>query len=84
MSEKSSRIQGFYKKTISERIEIVKEWADLTAEEVETLKKTLEPMGGENGNFFIENVIGVMQVPMGVATNFKINGKDYLVPLALE
>ncbi len=84
MSEKSSRFQGFYKKTISERIDIVKDWADLTTEEVDTLKKSLEPMGGENGNFFIENVIGVMQVPMGIATNFKINGKEYLVPLALE
>ena len=84
MSEKSSRLQGFYKKTISERIDIVKEWAGLTPEEVTTLKKSLEPMGGEEGNFFIENVVGVMQVPMGVATNFKINGKDYLVPLALE
>ena len=85
MSEKTSRFSGFFKKTIEERIQIVKEWANLTDEEVATLHATLQPMGGmEHGNFFIENVVGVMQVPLGIATNFKVNGKDYLVPLALE
>ena len=85
MSEKTSRFSGFFKKTIEERIQIVKEWANLTDEEVTTLHATLQPMGGmEHGNFFIENVVGVMQVPLGIATNFKVNGKDYLVPLALE
>ena len=84
MTEKTSRLKGFYKKSISERIQEIKEWADLTDDEVATLHKTLEPLGGESGNFFIENVVGVMQVPMGVATNFKVNGKDYLVPLAVE
>jgi hydroxymethylglutaryl-CoA reductase len=84
LAEKSSRIQGFYKKTIAERVQIVKEWANLSEADVSVLQKTIEPMGGANGNFFIENVIGVMQVPLGVATNFKVNGKDYLVPMALE
>lgn len=85
LPKKTSRFSGFFKKTIQERIDIVKEWANLTDDEVALLYKSLETMGGaEKGNFFIENVIGVMQVPMGIATNFKINGKDYLVPLALE
>ena len=32
----------------------------------------------------IENVIGRFELPLGVATNFKVNGKDYLIPMALE
>lgn len=81
MTEKSSRLSGFFKKTIDERINIVKEWGDLSDAEVALLKQTLEPL---NGNYFIENVIGVMQVPLGIAPNFKVNGKDYLIPLAVE
>jgi hydroxymethylglutaryl-CoA reductase len=78
---KSSRIPGFFKKTNEERIQIVKEWANLSDDQTKLLKQTLGPL---DGNYFIENVIGVMQVPLGVATNFKINGKDYLVPMAVE
>ncbi len=35
-------------------------------------------------NGMIENVIGTFQLPLGVATNFLVNGKDYLVPMAVE
>ena len=35
-------------------------------------------------NGMIENVIGKFELPLGVATNFKINGKDYLIPMAVE
>ena len=80
---KSSRIAGFYKLTNEERIQKVKEFADLSDEDTEVLKSSLQVLAKTN-TFFIENVIGVMQVPMGVATNFKINGKEYLVPMAVE
>ena len=78
---KSSRISGFFKKTIEERIQIVQEWAELDQTQVNLLKLTLEPL---DGNYFIENVIGVMQIPLGVAVNFRVNEKDYLVPMAVE
>jgi len=79
----NSRIPGFYKKTIDERLNLVRDLVGLTDEEVETLKAwgNLEP---KIADAMIENVIGSMSYPFAVATNFKINGKDYLVPMVIE
>ncbi|MCD6235603.1 MAG: hydroxymethylglutaryl-CoA reductase, degradative [Thaumarchaeota archaeon] len=80
---KTSRIPGFYKLSPEERLKIVAEFAGLTAEEVETLKK----FGGldeATANRMIENVVGAFQLPIGIAVNFLINGKDYLIPMVIE
>jgi len=79
----NSRIPGFYKKTIDERLSLVRDLVGLTDEEVETLKAwgNLEP---KIADAMIENVIGSMSYPFAVATNFRINGKDYLVPMVIE
>jgi hydroxymethylglutaryl-CoA reductase len=79
----SSEIPGFYKLPMKERIEMVKNRAGLTDEESEAIADTggLPP---EVADRMIENVIGGITIPMGIATNFRINGKDYLVPMALE
>jgi hydroxymethylglutaryl-CoA reductase len=80
---KSSEISGFYKLTREKRAELVKEFAGLTDEEVALILNTgaLEP---DLVNRMIENVVGTMSVPLGVATNFQINNKDYLIPMAIE
>ncbi len=82
MSEKSSRLPGFYKKSLRERISIVAEWADLTEEEEQVLLEH----GLENGQAdkMVENALGTFALPLGVAANFLINGRDYLVPMAVE
>ncbi|MEM3437214.1 MAG: hydroxymethylglutaryl-CoA reductase, degradative, partial [Nitrososphaerales archaeon] len=80
---KSSEISGFYKLSPEDRIKIVKEFSGLTDEEV----NLIQSMGGlklELANRMIENVIGVMPIPLGIAVNFLINGKDYLIPMAIE
>jgi len=81
--ERSSEIPGFYKRTIAERREFVREWAGLTEDEARAFDF---PPGVDPGTVdrMIENVIGVMPIPLGVATNFRINGHDYLVPMAIE
>jgi len=79
--KKSSQISGFYKLPIKERIEAVKEHADLTDEEAKLFSTCLD-MG--IADRMIENVLGTFEIPLGVAVNFKINGKDYLVPMAIE
>ncbi|MCW4019678.1 MAG: hydroxymethylglutaryl-CoA reductase, degradative [Candidatus Bathyarchaeota archaeon] len=81
--KKTSKISGFYKLSIDERAQVVKEFADLTDEEVGLLKSTgsLEPGLADR---MIENVVGAFPVPLGIAVNFFINGKDYLVPMAIE
>jgi hydroxymethylglutaryl-CoA reductase len=80
---KTSKISGFYKLSPAERLEIVREFADLTEDEVNAIKST-GAMNLEQADMMIENVIGTLDVPLGIATNFMINGKDYLIPMAIE
>jgi hydroxymethylglutaryl-CoA reductase len=79
----SSELTGFYKLPMAERLKLVQKLTGLSEEEVKTLSNTggLPP---EVADRMIENVIGGITMPMGVATNFMINGRDYLVPMALE
>ncbi len=83
MPGKSSRIPKFYKLSIDERLKKVAEFAELTGEEIETLSK-LGNLDPKIADVMIENVIGGMTYPFAVATNFLINGKDYLVPMVIE
>ncbi len=80
---KTSRISGFYKMSPEERLAVVKEFSGLTDEEAEILRQT-GALEMEQVDRMIENVIGTMPVPFGVATNFVINGRDYLIPMAIE
>ncbi|RLG88083.1 MAG: hydroxymethylglutaryl-CoA reductase, degradative, partial [Thermoprotei archaeon] len=80
---RTSRLPGFYKLPINERLRIVKEFADLTDEEVKLLSN-FGNLGATKANVMIENVIGGMTYPFAVAVNFLINGKEYLVPMVLE
>jgi hydroxymethylglutaryl-CoA reductase len=79
--EKSSQISGFYKFPIQKRVEFVQKFANLTTEEATIFQKTLE---FETADRMIENVLGTFELPLGIAVNFQINGKDYLVPMATE
>ncbi len=81
--EKSSRIPGFYKLSVEERLRIVKEWAGLSDEEVELLRN-FGSLGEKTADIMIENVIGGMTYPFAVAVNFRVNGRDVLVPMVIE
>jgi len=80
---KTSALKGFYKRTPQERLEAVAAFSDLTEEEV-ALLRNMGALPETVANHMIENVFGVMPLPMGVAVNFKINNKDYLIPMAVE
>jgi hydroxymethylglutaryl-CoA reductase len=81
--QKSSLISGFYKLSPKQRLAVVKEFADLTDEETELLQNTGSlPM--DLADRMIENVVGVFPVPLGIGTNFLINNRDYLIPMAIE
>ena len=85
--DKSSRISGFYKLPVTERLEKVAEFAGLTDEERKIFirdGKIALGIDAEIADRMIENVIGIFELPLGIATNFLINGKDYLVPMAIE
>ncbi len=80
---KSSRIPGFYKLAIEERIDKLAETFDLGREEIDALRG-LGSLGLEQADKMIENAVGIYSLPIGVGLNFLINGKDYLVPMAIE
>src|SRR3989441_5314505 len=79
---RSSTIASFYKLSLEERLRIVKEFAGLTSEEAQTLANGTMPSA--TAQRMIENVISMFPIPLGIATNFLINGRDYLVPMAIE
>jgi len=76
-------LSGFYKKTPEERLEIVKKIANLTEEECEILRNT-GSLSMEIADRMVENVIGAQHLPLGIATNFIINGREVLIPMAIE
>ncbi len=78
----SSRIPGFYKLSVEERLKRVAEFAGLSDEEVKAVFSKGLPL--DVADRMIENVIGTFELPLGVATNFLIDGKDYLIPMAIE
>jgi hydroxymethylglutaryl-CoA reductase len=80
---RSSRISGFYKLSFKEKLEKVAEFAGLSQEEKELIAKT-GALSLEVANRMIENVIGTFELPLGIATNFLIDGKDYLIPMVIE
>lgn len=78
----SSRISGFYKMTRAERVALVVERAGLSAEDAAVLLD-----GGlsyQTADAMIENVVGIHGLPMGIAANFTINNRDYLIPMVVE
>jgi hydroxymethylglutaryl-CoA reductase len=81
--ERSSEISGFYKLTVEERRRVVQEWGGLSDQEARTYDF---PPGIDPAvlSRMIENVIGAFPLPVGVATHFRVNGRDYLVPMVIE
>ncbi|MBI3587562.1 hydroxymethylglutaryl-CoA reductase, degradative [Candidatus Micrarchaeota archaeon] len=82
-NESASPFEGFYKKSIAERIEILKNGCKLSEEDAKLLLKE----GGldlATADKMIENVVGTYALPFGIATNFVINGREVLIPMVLE
>lgn len=80
---KTSRIPGFYTLSITERIAKLAEIYELDVSEVEALSSA-GALSLEQADKMIENAVGIFSLPMGVGANFLINGKEYLVPMAIE
>lgn len=79
----SSRISGFYKMPVDDRIKFVAEQAGLTPEEIKLLKSG-GGLGIEQADHMTENVVGTISYPFSVAVNFMLNGRDLLIPMAGE
>jgi hydroxymethylglutaryl-CoA reductase len=68
---------------MAERAAIVAEWSGLSQEELKALVAT-DGLTPQLADKMIENVVGVYGLPLGIATNFLINGRDYLIPMVIE
>jgi len=79
-----SSISKFFEKSRKERLDVVGNFANLSTEELEILENENGGISFEKADKMVENAIGTFSLPLGVATNFKINGKDYLVPMVIE
>ncbi|WP_029010162.1 hydroxymethylglutaryl-CoA reductase, degradative [Azospirillum halopraeferens] len=80
---KTSRVSGFHKKTPRERLDFVADFAGLDGDTVAHLADmgNLDPHLADH---LIENVIATMSIPVGIATNMRVDGADVLIPMATE
>ena len=79
-----SSIPKFFEKTHEEKLDIICNFSDLNNDELNHLKNSTGGIDFEHANKMIENAIGTFSLPIGIATNFKINDNDYLVPMVIE
>ena len=79
----SSRLTGFYNRPLEERIEQVARRAELTDDEIATLRGAAG-LDLARADQMIENVVGLHSLPLGIAVNFVVNGRDVLVPMVIE
>lgn len=77
----TSRISGFYRLAPSDRLAAVAEQASIGKDETDQIERGLSL---EQADKMVENVVGMFQVPLGVATNFVIDGREVLIPMATE
>ena len=80
----NSAIPKFFEKNLKERLSIVQEFANLTDEEIKILENATGGIDFSHADKMIENAIGTFSLPIGIATNFRINEKDYLIPMVIE
>src|SRR5436305_7917219 len=79
----TSRLPGFYKMRIAERLRRVAEQLELDADELDGLGESATlPL--PNADAMIENAVGVLGLAVGIGLNFLVNGEDVLVPMAVE
>ena len=81
MPKKTSKISGFYKLPIKKRIEIVKNFSDLSEQDTKLFSSCLDI---QTADIMIENVLGIFELPLGIAVNFVINDKEYIIPMVTE
>lgn len=82
MPEESSRIPGFYRLSIAERRHLLRLRIDLTEQDLAALESGgMDPAGADR---VVENVVGIYSLPLGLGLNFRVNGRDVLIPMAVE
>jgi hydroxymethylglutaryl-CoA reductase len=81
ISSRTSRLSGFYQKSVAERTAFLAQWADLTPDQIAALHCGLSITQADK---MIENVVGCYGLPLGIGANFVINGREMLIPMVVE
>ena len=81
---RDSSISKFFEKTLKERLGVVADFSQLSQDELKIIEDATGGISFEKADNMIENAIGTFSLPLGIATNFRINGKDYLIPMVIE
>lgn len=68
----------------TERLNYLRKEADLSERDIDTITDPNAAFSFDNANQMIENAIGIFSLPLGIATKFVINGKEYLIPMVIE
>ena len=79
-----SSISKFFEKSRKDRLDIVANFVQLSDDEINILQNENGGISFDKADKMVENAIGTFSLPLGVATNFKINGKDYIIPMVIE
>jgi len=79
-----SSISKFFEKSLKERLGVVADFSQLSQDELKIIEGATGGISFEKADNMIENAIGTFSLPLGIATNFRINGKDYLIPMVIE
>jgi hydroxymethylglutaryl-CoA reductase len=79
-----SRIPNFHKLSVPERVRAIHERGFIDEDDYRLLAVGKHTLGLHHADKMIENVIGVMGLPVGLGLNFLVNGRDYVVPLVVE
>ncbi len=79
-----SSISKFFEKSRKDRLDIVANFANLSSEDLDVLQNNNGGISYDKADKMVENAIGTFSLPLGIATNFKINGKDYFIPMVIE
>lgn len=83
-SRPSSRISGFYRMSLAQRLNLLVERGVFDEQDAALLRSGGGGLDVEVANQMVENTIGVLELPMGLGLNFTVNSRDYLVPMAVE
>src|SRR5262245_37670077 len=84
MGNHNSRLGGFYQLDPAERLQAIKSFDGLCDDDLRQLRGGGGVLTIERADKMIENVVGTFDLPLGVATNFQINGHDVLIPMVVE
>lgn len=83
-SPDKSRIPEFYKLSVSDRVRLMRERGWVSEADYQQMISGDHTLSLHRADKMIENVVGVMGLPVGLGLNFLINGRDYVVPLVVE